>query len=75
MHNEPRLLDENCVVLKEIGKLVPYEVAVGMNGRVWVKSHHVKNTILIAKAIESSEGRKPNQIKSTVLSLKTLFQY
>lgn len=32
-----RLLSESNGVLRKLGSKFPFEVAVGMNGRVWVK--------------------------------------
>jgi len=68
-----RLLEDNCPILKHLGKVVPYEIAVGMNGRVWVNSASRKHTILICNAILNSEFIKPNQILSMVQKLTSNF--
>jgi len=49
------LLSGQSAILKYLGKMFAYEVAIGLNGRVWVKSDSVKRTILISNAILNSE--------------------
>jgi exosome complex component RRP40 len=67
------LLDDDCLILKLIGKYVPYEIAVGMNGRIWVHSKSYKHTILISNAILNSEFMTPNQIHSMISKISTQF--
>jgi exosome complex component RRP40 len=43
------------VCLQAIGQDLAFEIAVGMNGRVFVKSAHPETTIQIAAAIQNSE--------------------
>ena len=47
-----RLLDPKHFLLPLLGSRFPLEVAVGMNGRVWINSKEVKQTIAIARCIE-----------------------
>lgn len=68
-----RLLADDCVVLHHLGKVVPFEIAVGMNGKVWVNSASKKHTILICNAILNSEFLQPNQIQSMVAKLSSFF--
>ena len=44
-------------VLEEIAEKIPFEVAVGRNGRIWVNSAGVKETLLIGKALQESDKR------------------
>lgn len=67
------LLDEKCAVLQALGKLTPFEIAVGMNGKVWVHSTSKKYTILIANAILNSEFLKINQIHAMVSKISSHF--
>jgi exosome complex RNA-binding protein Rrp4 len=46
-----------------------YEIAVGLNGRVWVHSGSVTNTILIANAIINSEQLPAKHVESMVQQL------
>lgn len=62
-------LAEDSHVLVELGRHFPYEVAVGINGRIWVNSTSPFNTILIANAIQNSAYMTSEQITSMVNSL------
>ena len=50
------LLKKNCVVLKALGKSLAFEVAVGMNGRVFVKAEAPETVVLIVQALKNSEN-------------------
>eukprot|EP01054_Gregarina_sp_Poly1_P003320 Gregarina_sp_Poly_1__3319@NODE_1955_length_3001_cov_133_145535_g1258_i0_p4_GENE_NODE_1955_length_3001_cov_133_145535_g1258_i0NODE_1955_length_3001_cov_133_145535_g1258_i0_p4_ORF_typecomplete_len177_score30_15KH_6/PF15985_5/2_3e08_NODE_1955_length_3001_cov_133_145535_g1258_i05821112 len=52
------LLMKECLLLTEIGMQRPYEVAIGANGRVWVKAETRQRTIEIANVIQASENAK-----------------
>ncbi|KAL8701378.1 MAG: hypothetical protein Q9201_004947 [Fulgogasparrea decipioides] len=43
------------VVLEEIAEQVAFEVAVGRNGKVWVKANGVKETILVGNALQDTD--------------------
>lgn len=43
------------VVLEEIAEKIAFEVAVGRNGKVWVKSGGVKETLLIGRALQETD--------------------
>jgi exosome complex component RRP40 len=61
------LLQPNNELLKQLGDRIAYEVAIGLNGRVWVYAltdNHVKDTILLANAILNYQYlTSPQQIK------------
>ena len=44
-------------VLEEIAGRVAFEVAVGRNGKVWVKSDGVKETLLVGKALQETDTK------------------
>ena len=69
-----RLLDDNCLVLQFLGNLVPYEIAVGMNGKVWVNAASKNHVILISNAIINSENMNDNQVQAMVTKLAPHFQ-
>ncbi|XP_013416480.1 exosome complex component RRP40 [Lingula anatina] len=58
-----KLLSSDCNLLKTLGHHLPFEVAIGMNGRVWVKGRSVRETIAISNAISSAEFMDNMQIK------------
>jgi exosome complex component RRP40 len=48
----------NLVLLEEIGAVgVPFEIAVGRNGKVWVDSGSVKTTLAIGRAIQDTDSK------------------
>ncbi|KAL0580653.1 exosome non-catalytic core subunit rrp40 [Marasmius crinis-equi] len=53
--NYDRLLDTNHFLLPLLGGLFPLEVAIGLNGRVWINSKEPKQVIAIARAIEATD--------------------
>lgn len=59
-------MNPNTPILTLLGEHFPFETAVGMNGRVWVNSEEVKNTILIANAIQNSEYLSAKECKEMV---------
>ena len=63
------LLDPRCAVLACLGELLPYEIAVGMNGRVWVKAGSPREMVLVANAILNSETLTVPEIKAMVNAL------
>ena len=42
-------------VLEEIAEKIAFEIAVGRNGKVWVKSGGVKETLLVGKALQETD--------------------
>lgn len=43
------------VVLEELGQRLAFEVAVGRNGKVWVKGEGVRETMLVGRALKVVE--------------------
>lgn len=60
------LLDERCVVLRALGRHVPFELAIGCNGRVWVNSGSTMHTVVVTNAILNSEGMAPAAVRTMV---------
>ncbi|SJL07489.1 related to Exosome complex component rrp40 [Armillaria ostoyae] len=50
-----KLLDPNNFLLPLLGAKIPLEVAVGMNGRVWINSKETRHTIAISRCIEAAD--------------------
>ncbi|GFS89994.1 exosome complex component RRP40 [Nephila pilipes] len=46
-----RLLMPNSPILKRLGTILPYEIAIGVNGRIWVKSTNNERTLVIVQAL------------------------
>ncbi|CEG70906.1 hypothetical protein RMATCC62417_06723 [Rhizopus microsporus] len=64
-----RLLNPNTPMLTLLGEHFPFEIAVGMNGRVWINSEEPKVTILIANAIQHSEYLSEEECRQMVKDL------
>lgn len=56
LHLVRKLLSPDCCLLKDLGASIPFEVAVGMNGRVWLRGRGIKETICLANAISGKNG-------------------
>ncbi|KAG4305814.1 hypothetical protein PORY_000724 [Pneumocystis oryctolagi] len=50
-----KILNKNYPLLQTLGESIPFEIAVGSNGRIWVYSKHVGITIALVQAIKKSE--------------------
>ncbi|KAI7869445.1 hypothetical protein BDF14DRAFT_1782127 [Spinellus fusiger] len=64
-----RLLNPKTPILALLGEEIPFELAVGMNGRVWVNANTVKETILVSNAIQNSEYLSEDELHSMVQQL------
>lgn len=63
------LLQEDCQVLAALGKSIPFEIAIGLNGIVWINSKSNKNTTIISNAIQNSETMSSSEIDVMVARL------
>ena len=57
-----KLLSKSCVLLNALGKYIAYEIAVGMNGRIWIRGKTVRDTICLANAISVAEHMTNEEI-------------
>ncbi|KAK4534320.1 hypothetical protein CDCA_CDCA01G0345 [Cyanidium caldarium] len=64
-----RLRQRPCAVLEELGRQVAFEIAIGINGRVWVDSDAAPVTILVRNAILASERMDRRQTARLVRAL------
>ncbi|KAF5175508.1 Pnas-3-like protein, partial [Thalictrum thalictroides] len=53
---ERLLSSPTCPVLEALGKKLSFEIAVGLNGRVWVNAESPSTIILVSNAIMTSES-------------------
>ncbi|GAB4813358.1 hypothetical protein N2152v2_000404 [Parachlorella kessleri] len=56
-------------VLQALGQSLQFELAIGLNGRVWVSAASALTTIVVASAIQASEGLSPVQVETMVAAL------
>ncbi|KAH0565614.1 hypothetical protein GP486_001002 [Trichoglossum hirsutum] len=45
----------SVVILDEIAEKVPFEIAVGRNGRVWVDAEGIAKTLVVGRAIQKTD--------------------
>lgn len=65
-----KLLSKDCSMLQTLGKRIPFEVALGQNGRIWVNSTTLQNTLSICSAISAIENLTPQEIEERCLKLR-----
>ncbi|ORX49315.1 hypothetical protein BCR36DRAFT_353753 [Piromyces finnis] len=63
------LLNPNTPILTALGEHFAFETAIGMNGRVWLNTADISNTILLSNAIKNSEFLSAKEIKQMVKEL------
>ncbi|KAI3454502.1 hypothetical protein Pfo_011165 [Paulownia fortunei] len=63
------LSSPTCPVLETLGKKLAFEIAVGLNGRVWVNAASPSIVVLVANTIMKTEPLSPVQQKIKVESL------
>jgi exosome complex component RRP40 len=75
-HLARNLLDPNNVVLTELAqyKNLAFELAIGVNGYVWIHSAVPEYTVLIQNAIQNSEVLTAPQIRAMVKNLVYLVE-
>ncbi|XP_045886750.1 exosome complex component RRP40-like [Micropterus dolomieu] len=56
-----RLLAPRSEVRSDLQQLFPCELVVGMNGRLWVKSSSVQQTLVIANLLQSCDTMTDQQ--------------
>ncbi|XP_037959687.1 exosome complex component RRP40 [Teleopsis dalmanni] len=57
------ILNKECTFLSELTKHFTFEIAVGLNGRIWVKSKYPKDTMAIVNAILSFQYMPEDMFK------------
>lgn len=64
-----KLLDPDCVVLEQLAQAFAFEIAVGVNGWLWIDAETSRQRVVIANAILESEKTPPRAIPSLVQQL------
>jgi exosome complex component RRP40 len=61
-----KILNEKCLLLHLLSKECPYEIAAGINGRIWINSKSISTTILLRNTILEAELTPYNEMKNLV---------
>uniref|UniRef100_A0A8D0BN58 Exosome complex component RRP40 n=1 Tax=Salvator merianae TaxID=96440 RepID=A0A8D0BN58_SALMN len=64
-----KLLAPDCEIIQDLGQLYPFELVLGMNGRIWVKAKTVQQTLILANVLEACEHMTAEQRKQAVNKL------
>ncbi|XP_006629821.1 exosome complex component RRP40 [Lepisosteus oculatus] len=56
-----KLLVPQSEIVKDLEKIFPFEMVVGMNGRIWVKARSTQQTLIVANILESCENMTAQQ--------------
>lgn len=64
-----RLLAPKCEIIQELSQLYPFELVLGMNGRIWVKAKTVQQTLIIVNILEACEYMTAEQRKQALARL------
>eukprot|EP00842_Homolaphlyctis_polyrhiza_P006243 jgi/Hompol1/661/HPOL_004256-RA len=56
------LMTKNNPLFAGIGSALPFETAIGMNGRVWINAQSSREIILLANLIRAADGAPPAKI-------------
>ncbi|XP_065569019.1 exosome complex component RRP40-like [Artemia franciscana] len=57
-----RILRKESNLIKNLGKEMKFEAAIGLNGRVWVRGKNTQQTLAVANAITTSERMSEEEI-------------
>jgi len=64
LHLVRKLLAPDSDLLKALGGSTPFEVAVGMNGRIWLRARSVRETMILSQAMECSEYMTKEEVRT-----------
>lgn len=61
-----KILNENCKLLDMLSKEVPFELAAGINGRIWINAKKLKTTVLLRETLLEAEHTPYEEMKNLV---------
>lgn len=67
-----KLLNPECPLFRLLGQNQAYEIAAGMNGRIWIKAQSVKEMIAVANAILAAEYTVPSEMQKLCAKIEKL---
>ena len=66
--------DGGVAVLEELAEKIAFEIAVGRNGKIWIKSDGIKETLLVGKALQETDTQSLTVNEQAKLAKKMLRQ-
>lgn len=67
-----KILNPNCQLLNSLKNEWPFEMAAGMNGRIWIKAKSSRETLALGNAILGAEFLSNEEIKSMCTNIATI---
>ncbi|NP_001153670.1 exosome complex exonuclease Rrp40 [Bombyx mori] len=67
-----KILNPHCPLLNSLKNEWPFELAAGMNGRIWIKANTMRETLALGNAILGSEYLSNDEIKSMCKNIAVL---
>ncbi|XP_061490957.1 exosome complex component RRP40 [Rhineura floridana] len=64
-----KLLALECEIIQDLGQLYPFELVLGMNGRIWVRAKTIQQTLIVASVLEACEHMTAEQRKQAISKL------
>lgn len=58
-----KILNPSCPLIESLKNEWPFEMAAGMNGRIWIKANSMRETIAVGNAILGAEFLSDQEIK------------
>uniref|UniRef100_T1H7D2 Exosome complex component RRP40 n=1 Tax=Megaselia scalaris TaxID=36166 RepID=T1H7D2_MEGSC len=58
-----KIAKESCPLIPSMQDELPFEIAIGMNGRIWIKAKTIKETVALGTAILASEKASDEDTK------------
>ncbi|TID29678.1 hypothetical protein CANINC_001797 [Pichia inconspicua] len=68
------LFTDNAPILKKMAEKISFEIAVGVNGKVWIKSDSTKSTMLCVYLVSESQHWKQSDISKNFDKLISKFK-
>ncbi|KAJ3185890.1 Exosome component 3 [Irineochytrium annulatum] len=68
------LLSPTNPLLAALGKLFPFETAVGMNGRIWVNAATPLEIVVLTNALKGSEGLPTERVREYVHGVRGMME-
>ncbi|XP_059052139.1 exosome complex component RRP40 [Achroia grisella] len=67
-----KILNPNCKLIESMKNEWPFELAAGMNGRIWIRANSMRETIAVGNAILASEYLSNDEIKSMCINIASI---
>lgn len=67
-----KILNPSCPLIESLRNEWPFELAAGMNGRIWIKANSMRETIALGNAILGAEYLSDDEIKNMCTNIASI---